>query len=344
VDYILSLAIFSIALVLTFTLITNAQHDATAARTERYARTAAEILMSEGYPSHWQADDVVRAGILSDGVFSQRKADELANLTYPQLRSSLRVTHGIYTWITNDSDVLPLFGSCGLGNLSMNATAGTRQLRVAGLGTGAHPVLDALGITPLPIEAAVANISRFDVLVLEGAIGNGSTVDNTKFALESATARGITIFVLGNPAMPVFGITHNASMTTGITLTDDMERLGLPAGTEISASGTIDTIVAPPETGMVTRVLAAGESDQGTAIGSWLFGDAQIYYFAVTDGTLSNGSSWRGTLVDAINATITRPWPTCTGLAVPTSGNVAIRQRTLTHHEELLTLHVVTWS
>ena len=69
---------------------------------EREADRAARTLASDGYPQDWDEDNVLRAGVLTKGVFNYTKAKLLHdNIAYADLKEKLGITHQYYLNITH---------------------------------------------------------------------------------------------------------------------------------------------------------------------------------------------------------------------------------------------------
>jgi hypothetical protein len=347
VDFAMSLVIFIAASAIAYTMIANTLGEDEFAQVSDQAITAADMLAGEGYPLYWSNETVIRAGLVSDGHLSLRKATELAKAPAPQLRTQLRITDNAYIYFTNASNAtVAVFSQCGVGMTSVNSTARNQSLSVLGFSTGSWGVVSGANITASS-PAALANLSRSDVIVLEGNIsatfaGNFST-QQAQLWIEDAARRGVTIFVIGDPGFSLLGIKVNVTPVTSIAV---QGQAGLPLGfatnDAVTVASNLSTIEIP-SSAHVQNFTTIGLSNLGkVAYASWLYDDALVWYVASGSGSATSGTT-AAILSGAINRSVVVSRPVCDNLTLPSAKQVATHARTIVYHDQLLTMHVVTW-
>ncbi|MFP4524090.1 MAG: hypothetical protein ACLFO2_02095 [Candidatus Woesearchaeota archaeon] len=117
-DFFGGLAIITVALLLASNLLLTIGSDDGFEDVKRQANTAAERLMSPGYPEDWNQSDVIKAGVLTDDKLNTTKLSRADNLTYDQLRGTLGVTDHVYWYHTNATGVQNIT-ACGHGHPSV---------------------------------------------------------------------------------------------------------------------------------------------------------------------------------------------------------------------------------
>lgn len=358
IDLAMSILVFIAALLITYGIITNAVRDIDSQATARQADDAARILAGEGYPAHWTGTTVLRAGILSDGQLSPRKAVELAELSDSALRSSLRMTDQVAVYATDEGGaIVPVFGTCLVGDGAVAYVPLNATVPAAGVGPSPHGFLDdvkvALNSTPdFPVYANASWIDRLllaDVLVLEGDITATTALsdDQISTALDATTARGITVIVIGDPGLAALGIVVNATDATRLTVQSGRgERIGLSPGHNLTYAGptTIPTIETPQGEEIAAFEAILLTQDDEVAAATWLYQDARIWYFADLAGVYSTGEDFQDLIAVAAASMIDVPTPSCDAFTPPSDATqVARHDRIIAHHDEFLTLRVVTW-
>jgi hypothetical protein len=339
-DFAISLVVFSIGTLIAFTMITNILTTDNFGKVNKQAITAADILNTPGYPEHWTNGSVVRAGLTSDGHLSLRKVSQLAQLSSSKLHQSLHVSDNVYVYITNQSnDTVGLFGTCGVGDLSVNSTMHNITLPGVVIANAVGAVGSKLAITQQTPSAAYTNLSSFDVLVIEGNLTSSISDAESKLFLEAVALRGVTIFVVGDPGFSVFGITTNTTAVTSIA--PNADALGFTSGETIAVAANVPTIVVTGSA--VSNFTTIATTDAGAiAYATWLYEDARVWYFGSAAGTAANGDV-ADLIALAVNGSVQVPWPICELPAPPNAKHIATHTRTMPFHDQLLTLHVLLW-
>jgi len=333
-------------------LVVNALSDNAYLEVRNEAIAAAGILGGEGYPQHWTNDTVIRAGLRADDRLSLRKAKELARVQPQQLRQALRTTDDVYVYVTNQTNgTVPVFGACGIGMttvISAPANATMTAVAISSSSQASLPVSGALNITVEQPDSAYTNLTQNDVLVIEGGFAQNTSVAQALLYFEAASQRGITIFVIGDPGIPVFGLRVNYTNVTNITVQQDAgAELGFAANDNVLlASNTSVPTIEPPDGTAATdyRVVGVADTDK-TAYATWLYNDARVWYIAYPYGNVTTrpGTNVTSLLINSTSNAINVPWPSCGGFTAPPSKQLAVFTRTLPWHDQLLTLNVMMW-
>lgn len=343
-DFAISILIFSAAALIAFTLIINAFDDRSYEDVRKQASDSAALLGGDGYPQHWTAGDVIRAGLASDGVLSLRKADELAALNADDLKSALRVSDNLYVYVTGQDGVIGIFGSCGIGDIASAGMPGNDTLPAMAIASA--PVLSAAaGIVPTVGDDAFYNLTQQDVVIIEGAIISGLADAEIMRLFQDAARRGMTFIIVGDPGIPILGVRTNATPIAGLTVDGDGERLGFSQGEALTVSGTFAAldpanVTADASVRNYAPIATVGGKDVYAA---WLYGDARVWYLATTDGTHANGTAIIDTLANATQGMVEVSRPVCGAAPVPDAEQLAMHKRMIVHHDQLLELNVLVW-
>ncbi|MBN2458663.1 hypothetical protein JXB28_00100 [Candidatus Woesearchaeota archaeon] len=106
-DYTMSLLLFILATVIAIKILINAFGTNTAF-TELKADTAkiSEMLLSEGVPANWDADSVLRPGILEGSRVSSEKAYAAMNMSYEDIRPKFQTRYDFIAVFKDKDDVI----------------------------------------------------------------------------------------------------------------------------------------------------------------------------------------------------------------------------------------------
>lgn len=339
-DFIFSLIIFAIASTLAFTMITNSLIDREHEMVTAEAKNAAALLSGEGYPQHWLSGDVLRAGLRSADQLSLRKTYELGDVPQSRLQAILRTTDPIYVYATNRTNhTVPIFGRCGIGALSVSETPANRTLPAIAIVATSHPVSDIATLAQRGDDGVYANLSSQDVIIIEGNVTSNLSDAQRFIALEQTAERGITVVIIGNPGIPIFGLRVNATAITAAEV--QMDLFGLNDSDLLTITGTFATIDAPSNSLVTNYTIIANASKALYA--TWLYNDARIWYFGTATGTKADGTPLVEVIGNATRDMIKVPWPECGNISLPDAEQIALHTRSLIYHDERLDLHVLVW-
>ncbi|OIO65408.1 hypothetical protein COY28_02010 [Candidatus Woesearchaeota archaeon CG_4_10_14_0_2_um_filter_57_5] len=114
-DFIVSVALFMLTLLLVARLLTNTLEEPTFPRMSRDAMVISSHLMSEGIPSNWTNDTVIIPGLLSNGQLNTTKWAQLHDLPYDTLKDLFHTPYDIALYLQNASGIINL-SVCALGH------------------------------------------------------------------------------------------------------------------------------------------------------------------------------------------------------------------------------------
>lgn len=342
-DLAVSAVIFVAVCLLASSIITQIVRDDQFADVRKQASVLAELLVREGYPSHWTADDIIKVGIASEHRISSRKLQELALLDNATLRRAARIRDNFYIYITDGRNTtIPVAGSCGIGDLAVASVPNTTMVDAAAIVGSISPVADSMA-SFAPRTTLEGNQSR-EVFILEGAVFNASTASTAATLLDMISRRGITILIIGDPGAPVLGVRVNATAADNITLVgDEGDRIGFPVSGVVAVSGTIDTIDTP-DAGTVTHYTPIAIASSGkVAYATWLFHDSRVWYFASSDGILDDGTAIVDHLSNATRAMINISSPSCSPPVFPDAEQMILYNRAMPYRGEIVYVNVAVW-
>lgn len=348
-DLAISLVIFIGAVLIAYRLITNTFEETGYQEVRIQARDASEIIASEGYPSAWESENVIRAGIASDKHLSPRKIKEIAELEYTALKKTLRITDEVYVYFHNGTDTLPFFGTCGIGGLSVSNTEGNRTIPTMTMTRSGATISPSLNITQSSNDSAYESLLDQDILLIEGNITATTTLtsDQIRLRMHDFAKRGGTIILLGNPGTSLFGAIFNATNTTSVSFTGGKgEEWGFLDGDSYTFGSeiTIDTLLSISGEDITAYTVYATTDDGSTAIAKWIHGDATVWYIANASGTTANGTDVATLISETIDSMTIDNWPTCDEFVAPTNAKqVSYYDRTIAHHDNLIGIRTVTW-
>jgi hypothetical protein len=354
-DLIVSLVIFSVALLLTYTMAGNVFGASDYEDVRDEAAIAASLLSGTGYPQHWSSQSVIRAGIVADDRLSLRKAHELGSLSAQQARTRLRITDSFSVQLLNESDgVVPAFGRCSIGDslpstLPHNASLPSLALSLSAGGVS-QLVANGTNMTVYRNESAYDRMHAADVILLEGNISGNTTPDEAVLALAEQARRGITIIIVGNPTVGLLGAQPTVMNATTLLV---QGAAGAPLGLGVNETLNVSADDSPRAIGVIAvpsgqevgnyeeiARLPSGE----IAYATWTYGDARVWYLATADGLRQNGTNLTVSLAGAMRSMIVVSWPDCALAQAPQDARqVAHYDRRIMHHDAPLTMRTIVW-
>ncbi len=350
-DFILSLVIFTVAIVVSYTMVNNTLSDNSFEQVSSQAKTAAGFLATEGHPEHFNEADVIRAGLVSGNRLSYRKALEIGKLNTSVLRQALRLTDNYYVYLTNGSNItIPLFGDCGTGDISQTKTANYTIISSVAFAEQDSTVAGNTSINIISNDSALLEIERADVIVFEGDITGltGETNDELKLWMDQISEQGKIIYILGYPGTGIFGINKNTTSIETLEVqgdAGDIFNLTFDEILNVSRGGPvqIDRIFQPNAT-EVSGFRAIANAGSRHAIAEWKYKDSQIYYFATVDIIRQDGSNMTNEIAGLIQNQINVSWPSCEEPEIPTnSEQIGKYPRAIVYHDDVLTANVLVW-
>jgi len=343
--------IFTIAIIVTYQLLENTLEETAYTEVRVQALRVSDLLLSEGFPTAWTNDTVLRAGLLSSNVLSMRKAQELATLDAAQLRRIIRATDNIAFTLENANGTIEaVTGRCAVGDLVVTETPANRTLNAIALARVPHPVASGVNTTIMLDDDAYMSLDDADVIVIEGNLSVDTVLTPAQVArvLDIAAERGITFIIIGNPGSTVLGLVTNSTNATNITVVGNDGAFNLAQGTTVDLPGSSPVVLAAsgtPTNAEVAQYRVLATTDEGdAAIATWVYDGARVWYIATSDGVVDGGVAFDEVLQEHVERHITISWPTCGEVTVPEPSTQIVRyDRTLAHHDQLLTLRVIAW-
>jgi hypothetical protein len=371
-DLVIALLIFLVATGIGFSMLFNTMQEREYLDLERQATRATEILVGEGFPADWTEDDVVRAGIASDGALSMRKWAILSQMPADDVRSALRATdrlivvveeEGLHRRIPGTGSAMlggPPAPGCAAGDLafvSIIVTPGNRTLDAVAL-HGVDPNVStriadrvAVAIGSL-IDDLASNLSRADIVVIE----EFSPTAEERIALDDLARYGRTIIVIGAPDVSVgggmdgvLGLQVNRTNITRAVVREGA--LNLSAGETITFNLTDEQAFLPlplNHSGIRDfRIIADDVEAPGRpVIASWLHQDSRVFYAPSAIAAFPDGTPFAGHLAEAGIAGINVSWPTCESATeefMPSAAQRAHATRRVAYHDRIVTVSVLMW-
>ena len=125
-DFVISILIFGVILVMYFTYTTNLSNQDVGLSDDLLtdSKTIVSSLTSEGYPNNWNANNVVRIGFTdNDNRINNEKFGEFMKINYNKSKSLLGTTYEYLLFFVNESGgIRNIEGFCGTGNAEANIT------------------------------------------------------------------------------------------------------------------------------------------------------------------------------------------------------------------------------
>lgn len=349
-DFAASLLLFTLGIILAYSMITNNFMNEDAKIVTRQAENAAAIISGTGYPDQYINDTVIRAGLSSAGKLSLRKATEISKLSTNEVRATLRLTDNFYLYLRNSTnETVPIFESCGIGDVSVSEIANEMNLTAVSLAPASSPLSDRTAATIYSDALGIKEARQADFIIIEGDLTQltDDTQEHLRLDLERISLRGVTIVVAGYPGTDVLGMSTSLVNTTQLNVQGDMGLdLNLSAGEilNVSTAGEKEIRVIDSVEDAVDYTVVATSDGSEAAFVSYIYSGAKIWYLATVDGEREDGSDLATELGDAIQDMIAVQRPQCGNLSVPASAEqVAVSKRVLGHRDDPLTIEVVVW-
>ncbi|HIH32200.1 TPA: hypothetical protein HA235_05820 [Candidatus Woesearchaeota archaeon] len=109
IEFILAFLIFSAAFIMSIKTIVNIYGNDDLSLVIKEAELISEQLTSEGYPSNWDNDTLIRIGLMSNGSLNPEKLNRFYNLNYNYAKSSFATQYNYFVFFSNSNGNLPLF-------------------------------------------------------------------------------------------------------------------------------------------------------------------------------------------------------------------------------------------
>jgi hypothetical protein len=313
-------------------------------------------LMGEGYPSDWREEDLLLAGLISEGALSMRKAEELASLSADSYTAGKSAVGTKYEWAVMFSwpngTLQEVGGRCSIGS---PAVTETKTLDAANLSV-AYYTSNGGGLLSSNMSSINATIyagsqfsqlfnESFDMMILEDA--NLSSLSSPYDAekaqlLESYVAAGGRLLIIGN-----LNLSELFSMNiTEINGTDDA--IGQASDTLFNLSGIrVENLTGFAITEQGERRFTEYASIDSTRsfAASFTHGDGDLYFLGSLDGTINTtGELLAEHLFSQIKTFRSIERANCAAVELPSeTRNRAVIHRLLAYEGKILDMEVVVW-
>ena len=216
-DFVIATAIFSLVLISYYTYTTNISKQDTAIRDDLIsdAKTIASSFTTNGYPSNWNSNNVIRIGFTdSNNRLNTTRFSEFTEINYTKSKRLLGIISDYFLFFANESgDVQNVEGFCGTGigevNISYEVSAAyyyqgpddvdqfLRDFMVNKFGAEVYCDTGKNGCTDPNIDALISNINDYGIIVLEGSEFSGGDYGDFKEAVEPWVQAGGLLMISG---------------------------------------------------------------------------------------------------------------------------------------------------
>ncbi|MFH1770227.1 MAG: hypothetical protein ABH828_01585 [archaeon] len=114
-DFIIGFLIFTSGLILASRFIFNSMQDNNFAEVRMGAETISEYFLSEGVPSYWTNETVVRIGLTTNNRLNLTKLSYFYNMSYDDTRTYLSTKYDYIVFFKNSTSTMNLSSGCGQG-------------------------------------------------------------------------------------------------------------------------------------------------------------------------------------------------------------------------------------
>lgn len=121
VDYAISLAVFALGLLILFQYIPNLSDD-NIDELSLDARILSDSILSEGIPSDWDNETLVKIGLLTNGSIDSNKWIELKDVEYSKALSILPISSDFVIFFESENTLLGIGGEKYYGKENANST------------------------------------------------------------------------------------------------------------------------------------------------------------------------------------------------------------------------------
>ncbi|HHE36578.1 MAG TPA: hypothetical protein ENL16_02065 [Candidatus Woesearchaeota archaeon] len=132
-DYTISMLLFILAVILSVNIIINSFPTSNVfEELKTDASKISEILLSEGYPSDWDNESVIRPGLLTANRLNKTKVINAMNMSYSSLKPKLQALHDFIVIFEDPAgDMIEFEGLCVIGSPDVSISS-----------TGSGPLID----------------------------------------------------------------------------------------------------------------------------------------------------------------------------------------------------------
>ena len=129
IEFIVSFLIFIAAIILSVKSVFNIYTNENLRDIQQESEFVSQYLLSEGFPTDWNNDTVIRLGLITDNRINETKLQKLYLLEYEKAKYSLGIRSNFFLYFSNATGNIPLFhiinnsinesNGCGYGHASV---------------------------------------------------------------------------------------------------------------------------------------------------------------------------------------------------------------------------------
>lgn len=297
----------------------------------------ASMLLSEGFPSNWNKQNVITIGILADNKINQRKIDEFHALSLNdyQRTKSLFNTRYDYLFFLEDKKGIVNFGSCAIG--SPDAIEADTSLAYFYQNTNEMLIeMQELGADIYTSKTAFFdNLNKYKTVLVEDP--NFATTDiNNNIApfVQNGGNFLVSEKIIGGGGNAL-GISYevkSSADTITVTAYDSNLRLNIGDTYNLKSSHSVS------ENGALNYLTIAEYSNGKDGIAKWNYGNGLIYYFA--DFEVTSGNNFQTETKNAVNKIMRKD---CTIKTPENSKNLIKISRVSTYNNKPVTMNLYIW-
>ncbi len=109
IEFIVSFLIFIAAIILSVKSVFNIYTNENLRDIQRESEFVSQYLLSEGFPSDWNNDTIIRPGLTTSNRLNYTKLKNLYDLNYDKAKYSLGIRSNFFIYFSNATGNIPLF-------------------------------------------------------------------------------------------------------------------------------------------------------------------------------------------------------------------------------------------
>lgn len=372
-DFTISIIIMTFIIVVYFDYIKNTpnQQDNPLNYVARDAKTISQSLVSSGYPSNWNSNNVARIGFVDSGnKINNDKFMELGKINYNKSKKLLATTSDFFLFFENEShDVQPIEGFCGVGRPDVNVTYSIKSAYYY-RGPGQEEYLKSFmqnqfsadiyqeGGAQNDISDLIDNINDYGLVVVESPELSSSGFNGFKAGAEPYVSSG-GLLMLGGQLLSAQGktltgvtfkkISGSSESDRKATIVKEDDFLTFNLRDQIRFTQAYYVENNPGATNFVD-IARFNESDiefedilnNKIAIARWEYGSGKVLFFSDFDATY-----FAGDFHESLEAS-TKKWIGAKCLPINVSNinknNLVRTERILLYNEDATKMVLYTWN
>lgn len=362
IDYVVSFLIFTIALILAVKVLTNTFQNTDFDDIVRDSITISEHLLTEGYPSDWNENDVIRIGLTSSkNRLDQGKVNNYLKLNYNVTKTRFGINRDyIFYFENNNNTIIGMGEECALGSDEVLETKVTyKEMRPSAyyykdesLMAGWMTLIGATyydGNNDNDVDDFYTNLGNYEFVMMENPeLSNGGTISNSakKSAIQNFVNSGGYLFLSEDVSLNFTGVEFAESIEfNGQVVNDEDEYLILTLGSNLVDNDLLDQSFKVNDISSSSFTVIANYTTDGAWIARWNYGMGTVYYFA-TINAMNGVTNFRDKVGPAARDYVNATKVNCTSINVNgiSTENLARTERLVVYDSEIHKMVVVTWS